>query len=345
MPAETLKNTRVPTPGGEPARRRGRIAAAMALAAAIAPGLSLGVGEAAAQTKLAIGSTASASSDYVYFVAFSRLINAKVKGVESNVIETGATLDNLRRISNNQIDLALVTTNMLNQAYAGKGTFEGKPVKARILWVYGLSPQNVIVREDSGIKTIAELVGKRFNPGLRGSGTEKTAEAVFKVLGIAPDYVRGSTGEMVANIKDNRVLGYVKGGAAMRLDASAMDIASTTKIRVLSLTDSEKTKVRSSFSELSVIDVPDNMTPGVPAYSTWGFGSAVVARPDLPDELGYQITKAVNENLEAQYASLPDLKRMNFVELTLKYSSSPLHPGAARYYKEIGKQLPPTLLQ
>ncbi len=64
-----------------------------------------------AQEKLLIGSTSASSSHYGYFVAVSQLINQKVKGVDASVVETGATVDNLRRLARKQVDLGLVTTN------------------------------------------------------------------------------------------------------------------------------------------------------------------------------------------------------------------------------------------
>lgn len=293
-------------------------------------------------TRVTIGSTAAASSDYVYYVTVSRLINQHLKNIESNVIETGASLDNVRRMANRQIDLGLVTTNIQYQAFNGTGAFEGKPVKTRMLWVYALSPQNVVVREDSGVKTLAELAGKRFNPGIRGSGTEKTAEGVLAALNIKPDFVRGSTGDMVAGIKDNRLIGYVKGGMG---DASIMDLASATRIRVLDLNASERAKIRATFPDLSIVDVPAGATPGLPGYSTWGFGTATAASPELPEAVAYAMVKVVNENLAAQQAAYPGLKQsgMSIADLTLKYSVAPLHPGAIRYYREIGKTIPPNL--
>jgi hypothetical protein len=85
-----------------------------------------------------------------------------------------------------------------------------------LLWVYVIAPQNAIVRKDSGITSFSGLSDQRFNPGLKGSATEKTSEAVFKVLGIQPDYVRGSTTDIVTAVKDNHIKGYVKSGAGFK---------------------------------------------------------------------------------------------------------------------------------
>lgn len=313
------------------------------LAAIAAAALALST-PALAKDKLLIGSTSASSSQYGYFVALSQLINSKVPNVESAVVETGATVDNLRRIDRRQIDMGLVTTNVGYQAYVGEGAFAGKKVDNRLLFVYSGAPQNVIVRGDSNVKSIAELAGKRFNPGLKGSATEKTAEAVFKALGIAPDYVRGSTTDIVDAMKDSRVIGTVKSGAGNKLDGSTLDIATFTPIRVLSLSPEQKKIVIDKFPDLSVVDVPAGAADGIPAYSTWSFGLAVHARTDLPEETAYQIAKAVFEDKTVQVGALSSLKGLDLLKMTVENGTIPLHPGVIRYLKERNIAVPAKLM-
>lgn len=312
--------------------------------AALAVAAALGLAAPAnAQTKLLIGATSASSSQYGYFVAVSQLINEKVPGVDSAVVETGATVDNLRRIARNQIDFGLVTTNVGFHAHAGEGDFKDRKVENVLLWVYAPAPQNVIVRADSGVTDIAGLAGKRFNPGLKGSATEKTAETVFKALGIAPDYVRGSTTDIVDAVKDNRAIGYVKSGAGNRLDGSTLDIATMTPVRVLSLTPEQQKTIATTFPDLSVVNVPAGAADGVPAYTTWSFGLAVHARPGLSDDLAYKIAKAAFEDTTVQAAALSEMKGADLIKLTIENGTVPLHPGVARYLKERGVTIPEKL--
>jgi TRAP transporter TAXI family solute receptor len=302
--------------------------------------LIAGITAASAQQKLLIGSTSSSSSQYGYFVAVSQIINAKVQGIESSVVETGATVDNLRRLDRKQIDLGLVTTNTGYQAYAGTEGFKDKPVPVRLLWVYTAAPQNVIVRKDANIGKIADLAGKKFNPGLRGSATEKTTEAVFKLLGIKVDEARGSTSDIVDAIKDNRVVGYVKSGAGTKLDGSSLDIATFTPIQVLSLTDEQADKIKKEMPDLGVVKVAAGAADGVPAYTTWSFGLAVVARADMPEDVAYKIVKAIDEDKSVQANALAEMKGANIAQMTVDYGSIPLHAGAAKYLKEKGLEIP-----
>ncbi|WP_306155132.1 TAXI family TRAP transporter solute-binding subunit [Roseovarius sp. MMSF_3281] len=298
-------------------------------------------GGAIGQERLAIGSTASSSSHYAYYVAASQAINADAEGIETNVVETGATLDNLRRLQRGQVDMGLVTTNVAYDVYHGEGDFEGRAYGGLVLWVYGVSIQNVVVREDSGIEALADLEGARFNPGIVGSGTEATAQAVFSALEIAPDYARGSTGDIVDQIKDNRVAGYVKSSAGRKLDASSVDISTFTPINVVGLTDAQADTIRSELPSLSVVSVNDDeAASGIPAYQTWAYATTTMARPDLDEETAYRVTKAIVEDNELQSAAFAGLKGSDIPQMTMSLATTPLHPGAIRYYEEIGVTVP-----
>jgi len=297
-----------------------------------------------AAQKMLIGSTSASSSHYGYFVAVSQVINEKVAGLDTSVVETGATVDNLRRFARKQIDLGLVTTNVLSQAYYGKQDFKDRPVKSKLLWVYVIAPQNAIVRKDSGITDLTGLNGQRFNPGLKGSATEKTTEAVFKVLGITPDYVRGSTTDIVTAVKDNHIRGYVKSGAGMKIDASSRDISTFTPITILSLSADQSGRIQSELPEVSIVDVPAGAGPDIGPYTTWGFAVACSAGLGLDEETAYKIVKAICEDKTVQAAAMASVKGADFVEMTLKYATSPLHPGAIKYFKEVGASIPDRLI-
>ena len=297
----------------------------------------------AADTELLVGSTSASSSHYGYFVAVGQLINEQVDGVSVSVVETGATMDNLRRMQRGQIDLGLVTTNVAQHAVAGTNEFEGRPEELSLLWVYTGAPQNVVLRDDADVGSLEGLEGVRFNPGIKGSATESTTEAVFETLGLSADYVRGSTTDIVDSIKDNRVAGYVKSGAGMKLDSSTMDIATSTDITVLGLSAEQADTLRSDMPDVSIVDIPAGAADGLPAYTTWSFGVGVGAAPSLSEEAAYGIVKAVMEDESVQANAMASLQGQNLAELTLQYATIPLHPGALRWFEEAGLDVPAAL--
>ncbi|AQS50038.1 TRAP ABC transporter substrate-binding protein (plasmid) [Thioclava nitratireducens] len=298
----------------------------------------------AAQEKdLLIGSTSASSSHYGYFVAVGQLINEKAEGLKASVVETGATMDNIRRMARGQIDLGLVTTNAVQHADAGTNAFESNPQDLRLLWVYTNAPQNVIVRADSGVDSLEGLKGKRFNPGIKGGSTEATTEAVFDTLGLSADYVRGSTTDIVGAIKDNRLAGYVKSGSGTKLDGSTMDIAVSTDINVLGLSDAQAEKLRADMPDISVVNIPAGAAEGIPAYSTWAFGVGVAAPASMDDETAYKIVSAIMSDDTAQANAMASLKGANLAQMTLDYGTVPLHPGALRWFEEQGMDVPAKL--
>lgn len=296
-----------------------------------------------AETRLAFGATNAQSSHYSYFAALAKIVNSKVDGMNASVVETGATVDNLKRMARNQLDIGLVTTNTLYHAYYGVKTFKDKPIKSKLLWAYTMAPQNVVVRMDSGIEKLGDLEGKRMGPGQRGSSTEATSQLVLDLLGINPDWVRGSNGELAAAIKDNRAFGFIKSAVGKKFDPLTMDIATFTPVRVLGISSEQKAKIEKNLPELSIVDMPGGKNENTGPYDTWAFMIAVSASPELSDEIAYKLTKAIMEDKTEQAAAFPGLKGIDLADMTLKYGTSPLHPGAIKYYEEAGYTVPAKL--
>jgi len=136
----------------------------------------------------------------------------------------------------------------------------------------------------------------------------------------------------------------VKSGAGLKLDSSSQEIAAFTPVDVISLDDEQQALIRENMPELSLVDVPADDEYGIDAYSTWGFGLAVAATGDMDEETAYQIVKTAHEDKTKQVSALADLEGVDIAEITLEYASSPLHPGAVRYFKEIGLEVPDHLI-
>ena len=296
-----------------------------------------------AQERIALGSTNAQSSHYAYFAALAGLLNDETD-LQASVVETGATVDNLRRMERGQLDAGLITTNTLYQAYNGQGEFEDGPIQSKLLWAYSLAPQLVIVRQDAGIESVEDLAGQRFGPGQRGSSTEATSEQVMSLFGIAPEWVRGSNSELANEIKDDRLAGFIKSAVGTKFDPLTTDIATLTPLKVLPISEEQADMIRENLPELSIVEQPADVQQAADApYLAWGFMIGVGARPDLSDDVAYQMTKAAIEDETVQQSAFADLKGNSIPELTLEYATSPLHPGAIRAYEEAGFEVPDRL--
>ena len=299
-------------------------------------------GAAEAETRLAFGATNAQSAHYAYFAALANIVSGQ-DGYQASVVETGATVDNLKRMSRGQLDIGLVTTSTLYHAYYGVKGFDGAPVESKLLWAYSLAPQNVIVRQDSGVTSIADLAGQEFGPGQRGSSTEATSLQVMELLGVEPDWVRGTNGELADAIKDRRAIGFIKSAVGTKFDALTTDIATFTPVQVLGISDEQRATIAEELPELSLVDMPGGEMENTGPYQTWGFMIAVSAQPEMDEQTAYDIVKAVMEDMDAQRAGFPAIGDGDLVQLTLDYATTPLHPGAIRYYEEAGYDVPDRL--
>jgi len=304
----------------------------------------------AATKFLTIGSTSTSSSHYSYFVAIAKIINENIPGVNATVVATGASVDNVKRMAKGQADLGLVTLDAGYMAYHGVGSWKDAPVKKqRILWLYMTTAVHFAVREDSGVKTLYDLNKKKFHPGMRGSASEAAAMAIFKILGIEPEYHRGDTADAVAAVKDNRTVGICKSGLGKGLDASIMDITTSTPIRVLEFTDKEIKKVNAEMPYLSWTTVPAGTIKGMGEFKTLANVNFVMGVEDIPEEIAYKMVKAICADMATQEAAFPAMKGLNIPKGTLEAATSvsnpiPLHLGSVKYFNEIGLRVPEDLI-
>jgi hypothetical protein len=128
------------------------------------------------------------------------------------------------------------------------------------------------------------------------------------------------------------------------LDASSLDIGTFTPIQVLNFTDEDIKKVNAKYPYLSTIEVPAGIYKDLPAYKTFAILVGAVANKDIPEHLTYKMVKAVWEGFDMQVAAFPSCKGVNIPKLTLETCPFPLHPGAIKYYTELGYKVPDRLI-
>lgn len=292
---------------------------------------------AAQKSSLTLGSTNATSSHYVAAVAMSKAIKQAMPATNVSVVETGASVDNVRRLVKKELDLGLVALDTGVQALNGTGPFEGRPVKDLLaLYVYDDSVLNIAVRADSGITSLPELNGKRLNAGIRGSGAELLTREAMAVLGIKPDWVSGSVKDAVEAVQNRQIVGYSKYGAGTGIDATLRELMTSTEMRLLGFTPEDQQKVMAkvrgvAFATIkSISGQPDVNVPRVPIlYAT---------RAEVMDDAtAFAVAKAIYENRQALIDAFPHLKDFDFKQQALlaEKLGLPLHPGAKRFWQSL----------
>ncbi len=275
---------------------------------------------------------------YPMGVALSQIYAKSIPNVRATAQVTKASAENLNLLQAGRGELAMALGDSVSDAWKGdvEAGFKTKLDKLRGLSGTYNNYIQIVASADSGIKTLADLKGKRISVGAAKSGTELNARAVFKAAGInysdlaKVEYL--AFGESVELMK-NRQLDATLQSAGLGV-ASIRDLATAINIIIIPVPASVVAKVGDAAYQPAVI--PANTYTGQTAdVVTAAIPNFLVTHSGVSDELAYQMTKTMYENLDSLYAahnSAKAIKREN----AIKGMPIPLHPGAERYYKEVG---------
>ncbi|MBI2322393.1 MAG: TAXI family TRAP transporter solute-binding subunit [Chloroflexi bacterium] len=306
---------------------------------------------AAEKLRILFGSASTSSPHYPLFVATVKVWNAKAPEVEATNTANGGCADTLRQMEAKQVLAGVACPDMAYRAWHGLEEFKGKESRAlRFLYVYTRNPQAWLVRKDSGIAKLEDLSAKDFNPGGRGSGSEKQTETIFDALGIKPRYYRASTEDATQAVRDRRIVGYtLPQPGATQSSAATIETHRATPLDMLGLTAEQEKKLVESFPYYAFVTVEkDGYGSGFPSRAVRALAATagVALHKDVPEDIAYKLTKAsMDDNGPrgegVQAAGYAAVKGLDFAQLGVDSLVTPLHAGAARYYKELGKQLKP----
>lgn len=292
---------------------------------------------ASAATFINIGTGSTGGTYYPVGAAMAKVWNSSIPGMKANAQSTGGTAQNLALLAKGDAEIGFAD-GLYYFAYEGKGQFDGKPMKnIRGLVPLYAEPIHFLVAKGSGIKSLKDLKGKRVSVGAVGSGTEVTVRTLLKVNGIDPD--KDIKAENLG--LSDTATAFADKNIDAGLTVGALGIAGVVEITTIGtaeLIDFEPDAIKNLCKELPYylpFDIPANTYKGqtkpVKAMASWNI---LVVKDDLDKDLAYNMTKALFEkkkdilNVSTRLASMaPE---------NLKYIQVPLHPGAEKYYKEIG---------
>ncbi len=303
-------------------------------------GLLLTMGPAAAQkSSITLGSTNSTSSHYGAAVAMGKAIKKNLPNANVNVIETGASVDNVRRMAKGEIDFGLVMVDTSVQAGSGTGPFKDKAVTdLGALYVYDVVVLNIAVRVDSGIDNLTDLKGKRFSAGIRGSGAELLTHDIFNAVGAQTEWVPGSLSDAVEGISNRHLVGYSKYGVGSGLDATMRELLTKTPMKFVNFTEEQKAQVLAKVKGVDFMTIPADTVPGQPAVLAPVVPATYSARiSTMDDATAHAIAKAIYENRQFLIDVFPHLKGFDFKKqaLNVEKLGIKLHPGAKRFWESV----------
>jgi TRAP transporter TAXI family solute receptor len=274
---------------------------------------------------------------YPLGVALTKIYADKIPDVRPSVQATKASVENLNLIQQGKGEIAFTLADSLAQAWEGNEEAGFKSKLGKLRAVAGIYPNyiQIVASKESGIKTLADLKGKRLSVGAPKSGTELNARAILKAAGIKyedlgkVEYLPFA--ESVELMK-NRQLDATLQSAGLGV-ASIKDLATSVPITVVEVPADVIAKVGVPYQAATI---PAGTYTGQDTpVSTAAVQNFLVTRADANDDLVYEMTKAMFENLPEMAAAHAAARSIK-VEDAAKGSPVPLHPGAVRYYKEKG---------
>lgn len=314
------------------------------LGTAVAVAMTFGA-PALAQTQLSIATGGTGGVYYPMGGGLAEIINNHIEGYSATAEVTGASVENMGLIALGDADLAIGLADTVAQAYSGTGRFEGQqlPMIRGLASLYA-NMVHIVALESSGITSLADLRGKRVSIGAPGSGTEVNTNAILEANGISYDDIEeqrlnfNETADALAN--GDIDAGFWSVGAPT---SSILNLATTQDIVIIALSEAELDAAMAADATFAKTAIPGGSYTGVDEDITvLGIPNVLTVSSEMPDDVAYAITKAMYENI-AELQAVHPAARETTVDFALAATPVPLHPGAIRYFEEIGATVPDRL--
>lgn len=270
--------------------------------------------------------------------AMAQIITKYVPGVKATAVTSGASVVNARKVGELEAEFGLLQNDVAYYAYNGLEMFKDSKLD-KLRGVATLYPEiiQIVTLKENKIKTIYDLKGKKVAVGAPGSGTAVDAMQILKAAGIdeSNTEIRYLNFKEVSDaLKDKTIdAGFIVAGIPT---AAVSDIAAVRDVAIVEVPDEIYQKLKEDYPFYTQVIIPAGTYKGVDEdVKTVAVLAMLATNADLPDDLVYQITKAIFEHRDELVAAHKRAEDIT-LETALEGMSIPLHPGAEKYYKEKG---------
>lgn len=296
----------------------------------------------AEETFITIGTGGQTGVYYVVGQSICRLVNRGTAehNIKCTAPSTGGSIDNINAIKNGDRQMGVAQSDWQFHAYNGSSQFEGdKFDKLRAVFSVHGEPFTVVARSDAGVENFDDLKGKRVNIGNPGSGQRATMDVVMNAKGwTLDDFALASelkAAEQAGALGDNKIDAMIY---TVGHPAGAIQEATTTTDAVLVDVDGDAiAKLVEDNPYYAWATIPGGMYKGNDEdTTTFGVKATFVSSSDVPEDVIYQVVKAVFDNFDRFKKLHPAFENLTEEQMIKDGLSAPLHAGAEKYYKERG---------
>jgi TRAP transporter TAXI family solute receptor len=257
-----------------------------------------------------------------------------------SAVATNGAVANVNGIVGGSMESGFSQADVNSWAYTGTGIYEGKPKIEELRVIANLFPESVhvIVRKGIGIKSLADLKGKRVSIDEPGSGTLVNARALLGAYGVTekdirPEYLKQV--QSAEKLKDGSLDGYFQTTGYPQ--GTLSELAATNGFELLPIDGEQRDKIMAQYKFFAKDTIPDGTYKDVKGVETVAVGAQWTTSSKQPEDLVYEITKALWSDktralLDTGHAKGKVIKK----ETALLGVGIPLHAGAEKFYKEVG---------
>jgi len=292
---------------------------------------------------------------YPVGVAIATIAHAQLsetKNISMTAISSAGSLENVKLLRDNQAQFAILQGPFGAWAWIGEGPISQPQTNMRSIGALWKNVEHFVLTKDlvsSGtMMDLNSLDGERYVLGARNSGADQTGRFILDTLGI--DYANKfqlgymGYGPTAAAIQDGNIVGMnIPAGAPVSAITQAFALAGD-RIALLNWTQESLDKINAKYPLWDWYDFPPGTYPNqLEHVRTVGSPNILVTRDDIPAEVVYEITKVIWENLDTLQEIHGATNDMD-INIAINGLGAPLHPGALKYYQEVGLDIPTRLL-
>ncbi|MBN2539487.1 MAG: TAXI family TRAP transporter solute-binding subunit [Deltaproteobacteria bacterium] len=296
---------------------------------------------AAEKVFLTIGTGSPGGAYYPLGGGMSVVIQKTVDGVRCAAESTGASVENSRLVGSGDTDMGMVMGSVAFKAVEGLEPFEKKFPLVALFQMYP-APEHIVTTKQSGIKTIADLKGKKVSIDVPGSGCSTMAKAILEAAGF--DLEKDLT---LANLSQSESVQAMKDGIVDACffnfaypGSAVMDLAATRDIVMVPVSEQFADTIVKKNPYYLKVTIPKGSYDDVD-YDVLCIGDSnvMVANKNMPDDIAYKVAKAIYSNVNEGKYALINIHPIAAQLTPANAVNSPiaLHPGAAKYFKEVMK--------
>lgn len=283
-----------------------------------------------------VGTGGTTGTYYGFCNVISTILKEKT-GANLVINSSGASKANILDIADGIVDMAIVQNDVMDYAYNGTSLFEkdGAIKSFSTLGAAYAEVCQIVAKADSGIKTVADLKGKKVSVGDSGSGVEFNAQQILGAYDITFEDIDKQNLSFQASadaLKDGKIDAFFCTAGAPTV--AITDLATSTGIVLVEIDAEHLAKLQQDYGFYAEYKVPAGTYKGIDADATTvAVKATFIVSNDLDEETVYQLTKAIYENKDAY---THDKAKELSLEYAVSSISVPFHPGAEKYYKEVG---------